>query len=959
MNSEDAAMELGAAVGRIAAQAWLGGPSVPLGELVTVRVSSARLRNSVLRQFGEIADAVYDRLEPFLEREFRRLADPERLTLVQGVSGALGFVELGGGESAAEAVRRITRAVRVPGGRLGEALFAECCEYAVRVVRALPVFEERTAGTSFGVEVARMVERLPDRSLLAEEGGDRDTVFRRRYLEVVSGTLDEVELFRRTSEHGVGQARLSVAYVSLRAGGGDGRRLRAGRGVPPLLRPDMSVWEEVDGDTGGMRVETALRGSSRVLLRGEAGSGKTTLLRWLAVMAARGAFTGELAEWNGVTPVFMKLREYSGKALPAPGAMLDSVAGLITGDMPAGWVERQLAAGTALLLVDGVDELLDSERRRVREWLRRLLLGYPKARVVVTSRPGAAGADWLRRDKFTSLDLDRMNPSDISVFVRQWHLAVRELGDDLPCAVEELPQYEQSLLNSLKDRAHVQSLAGTPLLASMLCAMHLSRGSQLPRDRMELYRNALHMLVHERDAERGVPSAAGDELSLGDKLLLLRDLAWRLSDNDRSEISLESAESYVARKLAGMRHVEEPDATAVLAHLRGRSGMLRSPSEGRLGFVHRTFQEYLAAAEAAEEDRMGNLVGRAHLDIWRETIIMAAGHANTRQRDELLGGILDRAAEDPRYARKLRLLAASCQETVPVFGDDLGKRLDEAVAALLPARRRTDPPALAAVGTSLLRRMPRSLEELSLSAAVQTVRTVALIGGRQALSLLAGYTVDERHEVVDELVVAWRYFDAHTYASEVLAEVALENHTVQLSHSSQWTAVTRLRGVRQVLVSHPITDISPIAGLPQLETLMFSGLRGNLDLTPLRSQPELLSLSLVGYASLPGLAVLEDLRMLTYLTTDTDCVRDLSALPSDVSITHLYLLGGLAWPPRGVDRLCTWPCLTSLYLGNVDVGAWLEAEAFPSRLQYLHLDGCLLPPDPAALDLPGTHVEII
>jgi len=52
-----------------------------------------------------------------------------------------------------------------------------------------------------------------------------------------------------------------------------------------------------------MRVEAALRGSSRVLLRGEAGSGKTTLLRWLAVTAARGAFTGELTDWNGLTPV--------------------------------------------------------------------------------------------------------------------------------------------------------------------------------------------------------------------------------------------------------------------------------------------------------------------------------------------------------------------------------------------------------------------------------------------------------------------------------------------------------------------------------------------------------------------------------------------------------------------------------------------------------------------------------
>ncbi|WP_416973166.1 NACHT domain-containing protein [Streptomyces sp. 4F14] len=921
MNSEDAAMELGAAVGRVAAQAWLGGPvGVPLGELVPMQVSGRRLGDAVLRQFGEIAGAVYDRLEPFLGRELRGLGEEERRALVDGVSGALGVVELRGGESAAESVRRITGAVRVPGGRLGEALFAECCEYAVRVVRALPVFEERTAGVAFGVDVARMVERLPDRALLAEEGMDRDTAFRRRYLEVVSETLDEVELFRRGAE-----GRLSVAYVSLRAtGGGEGR---VGRRGVPVLRPDMSGWEEFTGaDAGGMRVEAALRGASRVLLRGEAGSGKTTLLRWLAVTAARGAFTGELAEWNGVTPVFVKLREYSGKALPLPGAMLDSVAGPITGDMPAGWVERQLTAGSALLLVDGVDELLDSERRKVREWVRKLLIAYPRARVVVTSRPGAAGADWLRRDSFVSLHLDRMSPPDIAAFVRQWHLAVRELG-------EEQPEYEQSLLNSLKDRAHLQALAGTPLLASMLCAMHMNRGSQLPRDRMELYRSALHMLVHERDAARNVPSAAG-ELSLGDKVVLLRDLAWRLSDNDRSEMSVGQAESYVGRKLTGMRHIGEPDGVGVLEQLRERSGMLRLPSEGRLGFVHRTFQEYLAAEEAAEEDRMGNLVGRAHLDIWRETIIMAAGHANTRQREELLGGILDRAAREPRHARKLRLLAASCQETMPMVSDGLAGRLDEAVDALLPARRVTDPPALAAVGGSLLRKMPRSLEGLSETAAVQTVLTAALIGGREALSLLVGYTGDERRAVIRTLISAWDYFDAHAYAAEVLADLPLADYLVTLSHTGQWSAAADLSHLRRVSASLPAMGLTPVSELPPLDYLFLIGRQDTLDLTPLTSQPELTHLHLAGFTSVTGVEVLEELSQLECLVLGISRQTDLTKLR----------LG---------------PSLTTLQLWDADVRTWLRAESFPSSLRSLLLDNCTLPENMNDLDFPGVKVEVI
>ncbi|MEU6668725.1 NACHT domain-containing protein [Streptomyces sp. NPDC046727] len=910
MVAEAAALRLGTTVAKAAAQMWLGGKRreqerrMDLAELIRLRVSGLRFQRSVERQFEEIADAVYDRLAPFLEREFGGLEESSRRAVIDGVCDTFTAADLSdeallaADVNPAEIVRRVTGSVTPPVGlgeaetRLYEVLFAECVEYYVRIVQGLPVFEERALSellartTSLGAEIARVLERLPDRSLFAPEGTDRDGEFRWRYLALISTTLDEVELFRRTSDRAGAHVRLSVAYVSLRATGDEGSRRRPTRSLP-VLRPDMSDWEEAASESAGMRVEAALGGATRVLLRGEAGSGKTTLLRWLAITAARGAFTGELADWNGLTPVFVKLREYSGRELPRPEAMLDSVAGQITGVMPRAWVERQLADGNALLLIDGVDELLDSERRGVREWLRKLLTAYGTVRVVVTSRPTAARADWLRGEEFTALHLDRMAPPDLAAFVRQWHQAVRELGEDLPCKVEELPRYEQSLLASLKDRPHLQSLAGTPLLAAMLCAMHLNRGSQLPRDRMELYRNALHTLVHERDADRNVPSAVDGRLSLNDKLVLLRDLAWRLSDNNRSEIALEQAAVHVGRKLAGMRHLDEQDGGKVLEQLRDRSGILRSPAEGRLDFVHRTFQEYLAAEEATEEDRIGNLTERAHLDLWRETIIMAAGHANRPQREELLAGILDRAREEPRYGRKLRLLAAACQETVPEVSDGLAGRLEEAVSALLPPRRQTDPPALAAVGPSLLRRLPRSLEELSPKAAVQTVRTVALIGGEQALGLLEGYARDGRRDVVAALIDAWAYFDADAYADRVMGGLPLDRHWVELKHSAQLRAAVRLRSLRSLRVDFKLRDLTVVAELPPLEELKCT-VAETADLSVLRGHPGLELFYLAGEPSLLRPEALADLPELQFLQLPASYgIESLPALPGVLVLTFL------------------------------------------------------------------------
>ncbi len=996
MSAEAAALRLGTTVANTAAQTWLGGKRreqerrLPMDDLVRLRVPGLRQQRSVRRQFEEMADAVAARIEPFLAQEFRGLDESSREAALNGVCDTFARADLSdeavlaADAQPAELIRRITRSVSPPVGlsepetQLYELLFSECCEYYVSIVRTLPVFEERTLAellartSSLSDGVARVLERLPDRSLFAPDGTDQDQEFRRWYMELVSNSLDEVELFRRTSDRAAAQVRLSVAYVSLRATGDDGTRRRAAvRALP--LRPDLSGWEESGTESSGMRVESALGGASRVLLRGEAGSGKTTLLRWLAITAARGAFTAELADWNGLTPVFVKLREYSGRSLPKkPEELLDGVAGNITGIMPRGWVERQLRDNKVLLLVDGVDELLGSERRSVRDWLRKLLGAYGGIRVVVTSRPTAAGADWLRREDFTALHLDRMTPPDLAAFVRQWHQAVRELGDELPCAVDELPRYEQSLLNSLKDRAHLQSLAGTPLLAAMLCAMHLNRGSQLPRDRMELYRNALHTLVHDRDADRNVPSALNSKLSLGDKLVVLRDLAWRLSDNNRSEIALDQAAVHVAAKLSAMRHLEVQEGHGVLEQLRDRSGILRSPVEGRLDFVHRTFQEYLAAEEATEEDRIGNLVGRAHLDLWRETIIMAAGHANSRQRQELLDGILDRAEAEPRHARALRLLAASCQETLPTIPDGLAGRLDEAMSALLPARRPTDAPALAAVGPSLLRRLPRSLGELTEKAAIQTVRTVAMIGGEEALALMVKYAEDRRDYVIGEIIDAWAYFDADAYGEQVLTGLPLEGHLVNLTHSQQWRAATRLKSITRLSIHCPLTALSAVDQLPPLSDLSVYNLRGPGDLSVLTAHPQLEWFSVFGRGKLHGLESVENLRNLFYLalgrrgTAGLDSLRlgpttswlrlyglsrtsKLTALRNFPDVKTLFLAASDACTPQGLNSVSDMPGLQGLSLRDMHLAEWLTArEPLPAELRTLTLHGCVVPGDSRA-----------
>ncbi|SDJ76467.1 NACHT domain-containing protein [Nonomuraea jiangxiensis] len=313
-------------------------------------------------------------------------------------------------------------------------------------------------------------------------------------------------------------------------------------------------WHDAPDEPATMRAESALGQGRRTLLRGEAGGGKSTLLRWLAIRAARGEFEGELAEWNGCVPFLVKLRSYADRDLPRPEQLLDLTAGALSRLMPPGWAHRQLASGHAMLLVDGVDELTGAQRKAIRPWLRGLLAEFPAIRVVITSRPSAARSSWLEEEGFAPAFLERMTPTDTRALVEQWHEAIRS-SPDLPCPPEQLPVVQERLMSHLDSAPHLRSLAATPLLASMLCALNLDRAAQLPPDRMGLYAAALEMLLERRDAERVIPSYGEVRLDRSQKVQVLQELAWRLSMTNRVELGRPAALAWVEKVVAAMPRV--------------------------------------------------------------------------------------------------------------------------------------------------------------------------------------------------------------------------------------------------------------------------------------------------------------------------------------------------------------------------------------------------------------------
>jgi hypothetical protein len=540
---------------------------------------------------------------------------------------------------------------------------------------------------------------------------------------------------------------------------------------------------------------------------GEAGSGKTTLLSWLAVMAARSSFTGDLAAWNNRVPFLIKLRRYVDTDLPAPEHFLDIVASTICDLMPRAWVHRILSDGKALLLVDGLDELPAHQRRKVRQWLYNLLQTYPDTVGVVTARPTAANGDWLAREGFSSVTLNRMGPSDVKALITQWHTAVRDAGN-LPCAEEELPEYERDLLLKLDATPHLQGLATNPLLCAMLCALNLDRHKALPPDRMSLYKAALDMLLQRRDVERGITAEPSLPLGLSDKLQLLQYLAWRMSLNNKAEIDKEQAISRFRERLLIIQ-TSGVEALTALEFLISRSGVIREPVVGRIDFVHRTFQEYLTAREVADNSDVGFLVDHAHLDTWQETIIMAVGHANKQVKGELLTCLLERANTEARYRRRIRLLAAACLETVGILDPNIRQNIMNCLADLVPPRRKTEARSLATAGSAVFPYVPTDSTSMPVSAARAMVSTLAMIGGKEALDLISQYATDSRNGVVDMLVDTCEYFEPKQYAERVLRKVDFDGYDLNIYDRTTLDCFRHVPNVRAERIQ--ISDVADLS----------------------------------------------------------------------------------------------------------------------------------------------------
>ena len=643
--------------------------------------------------------------------------------------------------------------------------------------RSTYIARQQTAQSRQLARLVRAVDvllgRLPSQS--AEDAG-----FEARYAEHITGRYGTLTIYGLDA--GTSEWSLDTAYLSLEA------------------------TRERDGQDGGLQIpaEQVLAQHDQVLLRGVAGSGKTTLVQWLAVTTASRTYDHGLTHLIGRVPFVLPMRRIvrPGTEFPIPGDFLKAVGCPVAGEQPAGWAERVLRAGRGVLLVDGIDEIAGDRRDAARRWLRELTRTFPGNLWLVTSRPSAVPERWLEAAAFHELTLSPMARDDVATFVRRWHRAAgADEGEGM------------SLLQAVRTTSELNRLATNPLMCGMLCALHRDRRGFLPQDRKSLYEAALTMLLERRDRERELDHPDGLRIPYATQVQLLQKLAWWLIRNSRAEMDRSDALHIIGQAVPAVNL----DGTAedVYRSLLLRSGLLREPAEGRVDFLHRTFQDYLGSRLAVQELDFDLLVNNAEKDDWEDVILLAVAHARPKEAEQMLRRLVGLDTS------RGKLLAAAGLRYVAEVEPGVRTLVEKGVGSLVPPRGLSEAEQLTRAGGDLVLTLLPGPERIDNKTAYMVAWSAAQLGSDAALHFLTGFRDHRDSQVQHVLANSWHHFDQELYAREILAHM-IRQSTVTVRNTKDLRLLRSIGGWAHIKVAgaYRVEELTELIVPEQLTVLL-------------------------------------------------------------------------------------------------------------------------------------------
>ena len=384
--------------------------------------------------------------------------------------------------------------------------------------------------------------------------------------------------------------------------GSDGSRAPALSDLKPLMSRSMTI-------------ATVLSMHRHIVITAEPGGGKSTLLYQLIAQSTDWWLgqTNDNVNWDqapmgSAIPIRVPAQLLVGRSLP------EALAASVVAELgeyldvpppdPSLFTQPPMDSGSWLVMVDGLDEILDriSRYRVIEAIAQRVKDGSGHFRFLITSRPLVTG------------DLEPLNNRHVGLYVLQRFddQRLRDYAQNwFSTRSFRVAEEETASFLDLLNHSRLLSIVSIPLLATIALIVYEQGTKQdrgLPTGRAGLYSEFVDFLLNVRQdtvqtrrafREQLAPYAHGEQIAewcYDNLLVLLEELAsYRLSSGNSS---LEDAAAAYIDSHLSLPTNRIPDWKGRLRRLLTSTGLLIERGNS-LDFLHRSFAEYLAAADLA------------------------------------------------------------------------------------------------------------------------------------------------------------------------------------------------------------------------------------------------------------------------------------------------------------------------------------------------------------------------
>ena len=417
---------------------------------------------------------------------------------------------------------------------------------------------------------------------------------------------------------------------------------------------------------------------NKAVLLGAPGSGKTTLASYFALMLCEqvgndptqiGLDVGQ----DGL-PVVIRIRDWVLKPELSLLKYLRWYAedSLSVKALPIGFFEHWLEQGRALILLDGLDEVVDeAQRRSIVEQIETFLGLYEDCPAIITSRPAGYRWDFFNLDAFPHYTLEPFDTQQVDTFIDHWYDS-REL--DKAAARRR----KDDLRSAFKGNDRIRQLATNPLLLTIIALIHRYQ-AELPRRRFKLYESAVETLLTSWDSGKDIRLySVLQHLKADDLLYVLKKLAyWIHTQGSAGEtdggtlIDTDELMRQLQKEIKTQKKCEPHEAKAeakrFVDFIRRRTGLLNEQGKDCYAFVHKTFQEYLTAEEIYDRFEEGedeaiveHIQAHLHDPHWREVLLLLVSKLKKKRAARAIEVILNAGSEYEKWLKRDLLFAGWC-----------------------------------------------------------------------------------------------------------------------------------------------------------------------------------------------------------------------------------------------------------------------------------------------------------